>query len=67
MNVIQKLDTHKNEIVIEYLLKLCMMSRTSGHMTRMPSPIYYLQSQANYYAKFGMPQNEEFKQKIFHI
>ena len=43
------------------------MSRASGHMTRMPEPIYYLQSQANYYSKFGLPQNENLKQQIFYI
>lgn len=67
LNIIRKMTDVKNQDVVEFILRLCMMSRASGHMTRVPEPIYYLQSQANYYTKFGSPQNEEFKQKIFHI
>lgn len=49
------------------LINSCMMSRVSGFMTRMPQPIYYLQKFANYYNQFGLPKNDNLKQKIFYV
>jgi hypothetical protein len=67
LNIVNSIEGIKSYEVIQFILKLCMMSRASGHMTRMPEPIYYLQSKAKYYSKFGLPKDEGFKQRIFYI
>jgi hypothetical protein len=53
--------------VVNYVFALSMMGRSSGHMTRFPSPIYYLQSYAHYYNSFGVPKDEHIKQRIFYL
>lgn len=68
INILNLNDTNwKAAEVVDYILKLCMMSRTSGHMTRMPAPIYYLHSYGNYYNNFGAPRDDKFKRTLFHI
>jgi hypothetical protein len=56
-----------NSEVVKYVFALCMMGRASGHMTRFPAPLYYLQSYAYYYNSFGVPMDERIKQRIFYI
>jgi hypothetical protein len=51
----------------KYILSLCMMGRASGHMTRFPMPLYYLQQSEYYYNKFGVPKNAKLKQSIFYV
>lgn len=51
----------------KYILALCMMGRASGHMTRFPMHLYYLQQSEYYYNKFGVPKNAKLKQSIFYI
>jgi len=53
--------------IANYVFALCMMGRASGHMTRLPAPLYYLQSYAYYYNNFGVPKDENIKQRIFYI
>lgn len=53
--------------IVSYVFKLCLMGRASGHMTRFPSPIYYLQGYAYYANKFGLPRESAMSKKIFHI
>jgi hypothetical protein len=53
--------------LVQYVLSLCMMGRASGHMTRFPMPLYYLQLFGYYVNKFGKPKNETIKQKIFYV
>ncbi|HML03427.1 MAG TPA: hypothetical protein VK487_08655 [Candidatus Bathyarchaeia archaeon] len=53
--------------IASYIMALCMMGRASGHMTRFPSPLYYLQLSAQYQNEFGAPQVEKFRQTIFYI
>jgi hypothetical protein len=57
----------KKDKLANYILSLCMMGRASGHMTRLPMPLYYLQSRDYYLNKFGAPKDEGIKQKIFYI
>lgn len=52
--------------IMSYIFKLCLMGRGSGHMTRFPSPIYYLQSYAYYANRFGLPHGS-LKERIFYI
>jgi hypothetical protein len=51
----------------DYILSLCLMGRASGHMTRLPMPLYYLHMYAQYYNQFGVPKHEGIKQRIFYI
>lgn len=53
--------------IANHVMALCMMGRASGHMTRFPSPLYYLQLSAQYQNKFGVPQVEKFRQRIFYV
>ncbi|MCW3999522.1 MAG: hypothetical protein NWE93_04730 [Candidatus Bathyarchaeota archaeon] len=56
-----------NEQLANHIMALCMMGRASGHMTRLPMPLYYLQSLGYYINKFGMPENPSIKRKIFYV
>lgn len=51
----------------KYVLALCMMGRSSGHMTRFPMPLYYLQLRSYYVNEFGVPKDEQVRQKIFYV
>lgn len=57
----------KADDVAKYILSLCMMSRASGHMTRLPMPLYYLQLRDYYANRFGTPTNERIKQLVYYI
>lgn len=56
-----------NEQLANYVLALCMMGRASGHMTRLPMPLYYLHMLGYYINKFGMPEHQSIKRKIFYV
>jgi hypothetical protein len=60
-------DDWSTEEISEYVLALCMMGRASGHMTRFPAPLYYLQSYAHYYNNFGVPKDGNIRQRVFYI
>ncbi len=51
----------------KYIMALCMMGRASGHMTRFPMPLYYLQLSEYYYNRFGVPKDAKLKKSIFYI
>jgi hypothetical protein len=53
--------------VANRVLALCMMGRASGHMTRFPMPLYYLQLRNHYVNEFGVPQDDKIRQKIFYV
>lgn len=59
--------TWNEEQVADYLLSLCFMWRGSGHMVRLPAPLYYLRSLASYVHKYGLPSSDSFRQTLFHI
>ncbi len=52
---------------IEYLLQLCSMSRTSGHTTRLPAPLYYLGLFAQYAKLYGVPSNPDAFKTLFYV
>jgi hypothetical protein len=52
---------------IEYVLQLCSMSRTSGHTTRLPAPLYYLGLFAQYAKLYGVPSNPEAFKTLFYV
>jgi hypothetical protein len=45
----------EDEKLLQYIMSLCFMGRASGHMTRVPSPIYYLRLLGRYARDFGLP------------
>ncbi len=51
----------------ELVLAHCFMSRMSGHMTRVPSSLYYLRRLAGYVHNYGFPENEMLHQKLFYL
>jgi len=53
--------------VLSNILSLSMMSRISGHSTRLPSPLNYLQKYAYYIEKFGEPLKNNIKQSLFYL
>jgi hypothetical protein len=55
------------EQLANYVLSLCMMGRASGHMTRFPMPLYYLQLAGHYVNKFGYPEKTSIQQKVFYV
>ncbi len=57
----------ENDQIVRFLFSMCMMGRASGHMTRYPSPLYYLRSYAHYYHLYGLPDYANLRQKLFHI
>lgn len=67
VSVVSQKGTWDFDALSTVLISSCMMSRVSGFMTRMPQPIYYLQKFANYYNQFGLPKNDNIKQKIFYV
>ncbi len=63
----RKGDGWKPSDLVDYMFKLCMMGRSSGHMTSFPSPIYYLKLYAHYFHDFGIPKDEGIRQRIFYV
>ncbi|HKZ94749.1 MAG TPA: hypothetical protein VJ249_09260 [Candidatus Bathyarchaeia archaeon] len=59
--------TWESSDIVNHVFALSMMGRASGHMTRLPSPLYYLQSYAYYWNRFGVPKDEKIRQRIFFI
>lgn len=57
----------KNDEVVRLIFSLCIMGRASGHVTRYPSPLYYLRSYAHYFRLYGLPDHATVRQKLFHI
>jgi len=55
------------EEIMEYVLKLSFMTKTSGHMNRLPAPIEYLKTYASHNEKFGFPENEEIQNKLYYL
>jgi hypothetical protein len=53
--------------VLSHTLSLSMMSRTSGHTTRLPSPLNYLHKYAYYIEKFGQPRNDKIQQSLYYL
>lgn len=53
--------------VLFHVLSLSMMGRTSGHTTRLPSPLSYLRKNAYYLEKFGEPTNEKVRQSLYYL
>ena len=53
--------------IVDFVLELCMMGRASGHMTRFPSPLYYLHSYAYYWNDFGVPENAQIRNRVFYL
>jgi len=53
--------------VLSHALSLSMMSRTSGHTTRLPSMLNYLRKYAYYIEKIGEPTNEKVRQSLFYL
>jgi len=55
------------EKIMRFLLSMSFMTRLSGHITRLPSPLHLLRRYAGYVEKFGYPSNENMKQKMFYL
>ena len=53
--------------VLSHVLSLSMMGRTSGHTSRLPSPLNYLHKYAYYVEKFGHPKNERIQQSLYYL
>jgi len=53
--------------VIGFLLSLCMVAGTSGHVTRQPAPIYYLGLLGTYLNKYGTPTNDSTYETLFYV
>ena len=53
--------------VLSHVLSLSMMSRTSGHSSRLPSPLNYLRKYAYYIEKFGQPKNDKVRQSLYYL
>lgn len=60
-------ESWNNQDTARLLLELCLMGRASGHMTRFPSPLYYLRLYAHYVNNYGLPQDESIRQRIFYV
>ncbi|MDA4128664.1 MAG: hypothetical protein OK422_04340 [Thaumarchaeota archaeon] len=60
-------DGWEDDALAKFVFSLCMMGRASGHLTRLPSPLYYLRSYAHYYHYYGLPDDESLRQRIFYI
>jgi hypothetical protein len=60
-------DNWDNSEIVNYVFAMCMMGRASGHMTSFPAPLYYLKLYAHYCNDFGVPMNEQVKQRIFYV
>jgi hypothetical protein len=53
--------------VLSHLLSLSMMGRTSGHASRLPSPLSYLHKYSYYVERFGQPKNEKIQQLLYYV
>ena len=53
--------------VLSHVLSLSIMSRTSGHTTRLPSPLNYLRKYAYYVEKLGEPTNKKVQQSLYYL
>ena len=53
--------------VTKYLVSLCMVAGTSGHVTRQPAPIYYLSKLATYLNQYGEPTSDQTRKLLFYV
>jgi hypothetical protein len=53
--------------ILRHVLSLSLVAATSGHETRDPAPIYYLQRYASYIAEYGEPENEQILRRLFYV
>lgn len=53
--------------VTKYLVSLCTVAGTSGHVTRQPAPLYYLSRFANYINQYGEPSSSATRKTLFYV
>ena len=63
----KKGESWNTESIKKSIFDLSMMGRASGHMTTLPSPLYYLHLQAYYDTNFGRPMDPLLAQRIYYI
>lgn len=53
--------------VMRHILSLSLEAGTSGHETRLPAPLYYLQKYASYVSAYGSPEKESTYKVPFYV
>jgi len=53
--------------IIKNMMNLCFMTKTSGHMTRLPAPLEYLRTYAGYIEKHGLPSKDSIKNRLYYL
>lgn len=53
--------------VTKYLVSLCTVAGTSGHVTRQPAPLYYLSRLATYLNQYGEPESDQTRKALFYV
>lgn len=53
--------------VMKYLMSLSTVAGTSGHVTRQPAPIYYLNRLATYLNQYGEPTSDLTRKLLFYV
>lgn len=53
--------------IVRYLVSLCTVAGTSGHVTRQPAPIYYLSLFAHYLNQYGEPSVDYIRKNLFYV
>jgi hypothetical protein len=53
--------------ILKYILSLTLEAGTSGHETRLPAPLYYLEKLGWYIGTYGLPENKSIYEKIFYV
>ena len=56
-----------NSQIARFVLSFCFMGRASGHLTRFPSPLYYLRLYAHYVHNYGLPEHANIRERPFYV
>jgi hypothetical protein len=67
LNVLKIQGEINKEQAMKTILDLCLASSTSGHGTRLPSSLYYLQKYAQFINNYSLPEKEEIFGTLFYV
>jgi len=67
IRVVENKGFFKIDEIIQYLLSLCMEAGTSGHVTRLPAPLYYLGLMSYYINEYGLPSKDSTFENFFYV
>lgn len=67
IRIVGRKDFNNIEGILHLILSLSLAAGTSGHVTRLPAPLYYLRKYSEYLNKYQLPSIEKVYETFFYV